>query len=86
MVFLTGLFVADGHYNRIVGIVIRLPLARESDGYAKFLRVRQLPSRGCPMLGSVGRCATSGWADSPAVAREFEQFAMNVRLIRNSLG
>jgi hypothetical protein len=36
--FLSGLFVADVHYNRIVGIVIRLSLARDSDGRAKFVR------------------------------------------------
>jgi hypothetical protein len=30
--------VADVHYNRIVGIAIRLALARDSDGRAKFLR------------------------------------------------
>ena len=34
----SGLFVADVHYNRIVGIVIRLALTRDSDGRAKFLR------------------------------------------------
>jgi hypothetical protein len=30
--------VADVQYNRIVGIVIRLALARDSDGRAKFVR------------------------------------------------
>ena len=32
------MFVADLQYNRIVGIVIRLGLARDSDGRAKFVR------------------------------------------------
>ena len=30
--------MADLQYNRIVGIVIRLGLARDSDGRAKFVR------------------------------------------------
>ena len=36
--FLSGLFVADMQYNRIVGIVIRLALERDSDGRTKFVR------------------------------------------------
>ena len=36
--FLSGLFVAEVQYNRIIGIVIRLALARDSDCRAKFVR------------------------------------------------
>jgi hypothetical protein len=36
--FLSGLFVADVQYSRIVGIVIRLAVTRDSDGRAKFVR------------------------------------------------
>jgi hypothetical protein len=64
--FLSGLFVADVQYNRIVGIVIRLALARGSDGRAKFVRAgsfrlgdaldrygesRRRPSSNCRRLG-----------------------------------
>ena len=37
IVFLSGLFVADLQYNRIARIVIRLALAGDSDGRAKFV-------------------------------------------------
>jgi hypothetical protein len=41
--FLSGLFVADVQYNRIVGIVGRLALVRDSDG--QICEGRQPPSR-----------------------------------------
>jgi hypothetical protein len=36
--FLGGLFVADVQYNRIVGMVIGLALACDSDDRAKFVK------------------------------------------------
>jgi hypothetical protein len=40
--FLSVLFAAGVQYNRIVGIVVRSALARDSDGRAKFVRVGAL--------------------------------------------